>query len=179
METHFIITMELRGLSREQNAVLPCIPYVSSDPAFPNWKCNLEAWGSSCSASASFGAGNPHLSGGSRLVRIPKAHKNQKQPADTEGYELYRWSTLLGKRDICREPERCPFGLVRSKVMLWISVLSLNSHWWMWGPNLTKKETFEFILKTFNPKGILISQPAHMDTGKSSNLDSGRGKAET
>lgn len=36
METDLIITMELRGLSGEQNAVLPCMPYVSSDPASPN-----------------------------------------------------------------------------------------------------------------------------------------------
>lgn len=40
------------------------------------------------------------------------------------------------------------------------------------------QETFEFILKTLNPKGILISQPAHTDSGKSSHLDNGRGKAE-
>lgn len=32
---------------------------------------------------------------------------------------------------------------------------------------------------TFNPKGILISQPAHMDTGKSSFLDNSRVKAGT
>lgn len=36
----------------------------------------------------SFGADNPHLSGGSRLLRILKSHQNQKQPAATEGYEL-------------------------------------------------------------------------------------------
>lgn len=57
--------------------------------------------------------------------------------------------------------------------------MALNFHQWVRGQDLSKKETFEFVLKTFNPNGILISQPAHMDTGKSSHLDNVRGKAET
>jgi len=63
--------------------------------------------------------------------------------------------------------------------MLWIAGVALNFHQWVQGQNLSKKETFEFILKTFNPKGILISQPACMNTGKSSHLDNCRDKAET
>lgn len=64
-------------------------------------------------------------------------------------------------------------------VILWISMVALKSHQWLRKQNWSKKETFEFILKAFNSKGILISQPAHMDIGKSSHLDNCRGKAET